>query len=175
MNQTAHISLQISNFQTALRQKKLRCALSSWRAPPLVPRIFPLYRTKPPRFRFRPPRLAPRWCISAPPVWGVLRLVAQTRKQKFEKRRYFWELIRNSLFINVICVFQKLSLGPCPRCIAIRRHRMGVNQPRFRRCLTESRRTRSDSHDCFAAPALHYIDISLRHPLCVDGSAAKAL
>ena len=39
MNQTAHISLQISNFQTALRQKKLRCALTSWRAPPLIPRI----------------------------------------------------------------------------------------------------------------------------------------
>ena len=40
MNQTAHISLQISNFQTALRQKKLRCALTSWRAPPLIPLNF---------------------------------------------------------------------------------------------------------------------------------------
>ena len=130
MNQTAHISLQISNFQTALRQKKLRCALSSWRAPPLVPRIFPLYRTKLPRLRFRPPRLASRWCISAPPVWGVLRLVTQTRKQKFEKRRHFWELIGKRLFIRLFYERRLLELSPCPRSIAMHRQQIRVNQPR---------------------------------------------
>ena len=105
MNQTAHISLQISNFQTALRQKKLRCALSSWRAPPLVPRIFPPYRTKPPRLRFRPPRLAPRWCISAPPVWGVLRLVAQTRNPFFAVLCSFCKTIKKPLYYNVLGAF----------------------------------------------------------------------
>ncbi len=41
------------------------------------------------RFRFRVARLAPRWCISAPPVRGVLRLVRGTRKCFFEEIRIF--------------------------------------------------------------------------------------
>ncbi len=41
------------------------------------------------RFRFRVARLAPRWCISAPPVRGVLRLVRGARKCFFEENAFF--------------------------------------------------------------------------------------
>jgi len=42
-------------------------------------------RCRLPRFRFRPARLAPRRYSLAPPVRGVLRLVADTRNPFFEK------------------------------------------------------------------------------------------
>lgn len=48
-------------------------------------------------FPLRPARLAPRWCISAPPVRGVLRLVAGTRKPFFCLSSFF---LRNSLLFN---------------------------------------------------------------------------
>ena len=55
------------------------------------------FRTVRLRLRCRPPRLAPRWCISAPPVEGVLRLVRQTRKQKIQKTSDFLEPIPKML------------------------------------------------------------------------------
>ena len=138
MNQTAHISLQISNFQTALRQKKLRCALSSWRAPPLVPRIFPLYRTKLPRLRFRPPRLAPRWCISAPPVWGVLRLVTQTRNPFFAVLCSFCKTIKKSLYNSMLDVLQiGQNSPPAPT-----RQRVMLTQPVIHRAKRQKQRFR---------------------------------
>ncbi len=38
-----------------------------------------------PRFRFRPARLAPRWCIAAPPVKRLLRRVTDTRNPFFQE------------------------------------------------------------------------------------------
>ncbi len=41
------------------------------------------------RFRFRVARLAPRWCLLAPPVRGVLRLVGDTRNPFFREKCIF--------------------------------------------------------------------------------------
>jgi len=59
--------------------------------PALIPRIFIHLPNRTQRLRSRPPRLAPRRCISAPPVEGVLRRVTETRKQKVEKSEGFGE------------------------------------------------------------------------------------
>ena len=59
--------------------------------PALIPRIFIRFPHRTQRLRSRPPRLAPRRRISAPPVEGVLRRVTETRKQKVEKSEGFGE------------------------------------------------------------------------------------
>ena len=41
--------------------------------------------------RCRLARLAPRWCIAAPPVRGVLRLVAHTRNPFFQEKCIFYD------------------------------------------------------------------------------------
>ena len=59
------------------------CALASWRAPPVVPLIFFLRLVAVPAVSgVSRPSGAP-WCISAPPVRGVLRLVTEARNPFF--------------------------------------------------------------------------------------------
>ena len=107
MNQTAHISLQLSSISKSVETKVTGCAVTFWRAPPVLS-LFLVLRLVAVclRFRFRVARLAPRWCISAPPVRGVLRLVAGTRKcffaemSSFSKKPHF--SLKNSVLDNDI-------------------------------------------------------------------------
>jgi len=58
MNQTAHISLQILSISNNVETKLTGCALTSWRAPPVIPLIFTY-----------PPRLRSNRSQPSPPVW----------------------------------------------------------------------------------------------------------
>jgi hypothetical protein len=98
MNQTAHISLQILSNSKSVETKMTGCALTYLARPASFASDFIL----PPRCRpVCLARLAPRWCISAPPVRWVLGLVAETRKRFFKEMSSFF---RNS------CYFFKISV-----------------------------------------------------------------
>ena len=95
MNQTAHISLQILSISKSVETKETEMRPNFLARPAQIPLIF-LVRLVSirPRFRFRPARLTPRRCISAPPVRGVLRLVADTRNPFFREMRNFCYTLR---------------------------------------------------------------------------------
>ena len=71
-------------FQRAQRQKPTEAPNLVWRAS--LHKSLLLFR-----FLDRVARLAPRWCISAPPVRGVLGLVAETRKCFFSEMCTFFD------------------------------------------------------------------------------------
>ena len=87
MNQTAHISLQLisisKSVETEASETKVTgCAVTYWRAPPQIPQCSCL----PSRWSVAPlVCLAARWSVSARPVRGVLRLVADTRNPFFHR------------------------------------------------------------------------------------------
>jgi hypothetical protein len=92
MNQTAHISLQLLSISNSVETKVTVCALTCLARPASDTSNF-LIAGLPVglRFRFRLVRLASRWCLLAPPVRGVLRLVAHTRNPFFEEICFFYE------------------------------------------------------------------------------------
>ena len=76
MNQTAHISLQIFKFSNSVETKVTEMRPNFSARPACIISVFSLRLVAVClRFRFRVARLAPRWCISAPPVRGYLRSV----------------------------------------------------------------------------------------------------
>lgn len=88
------------------------CALTFWRAPPRLPLIFLLRLVAVcPRFRFRLARLAPRWCLLAPPVRGVLRLVADTRNPFFEQKCIFCDKHDFARVLSGLVQFRCVILG----------------------------------------------------------------
>jgi len=70
-------------FQRAQRQIETRCALT-FGAPRLIYLYF--YSCVSLRLHLCLARLAPRWCISAPPVKGYLRRVTETCKCFFSEK-----------------------------------------------------------------------------------------
>ena len=78
-----HISSDTCDFKERERQNRLD-ALKPFSAP----RLMYLSIFVPPRCRLA--RLAPRWCISAPPVKGYLRIEPDTRKPFFERTVMFF-------------------------------------------------------------------------------------
>ena len=88
------------------------CALTLWRAPPRIPLIFFLRLVAfCLRFRFRLARLAPRWCLLAPPVRGVLRLVADTRNPFFQEKCIFYNKPDFSHVLGGLGQFPVADLG----------------------------------------------------------------
>ncbi len=93
-----HISSDIS-ISNSVETKRNKCALNYRRARPSTSE-FLLTASEPSRpFPTRPTRLAPRQCISAPPVRGVLRLVRSGRKgffrQKAQQGAFCWNIYDN--------------------------------------------------------------------------------
>ena len=100
MNQTAHISLQILSISKSVETKATGCALTFWRAPPVLS-LFSFCVSLPAVSSVA--RLAPRWCITAPPVKGCLRRVAKTRKPFFHETRSFLQKSVLSSKNNELC------------------------------------------------------------------------
>ena len=104
MNQTAHISLQILSISKSVETKETEMRPNFLARPAQIPLIF-LIRlvTVPPRLRFRPARLAPRQCISAPPVRASFRYSAPDLQPLFSPKMHFRQsaLLHESLFEGI--------------------------------------------------------------------------
>jgi hypothetical protein len=90
MNQTAHISLQISSISKSVETKLTGCALTSSARPARnTSDFFVLRLVTDPFVSVRAARLAPRCCVAAASVRAYLRSPADTRNPFFKKPSSF--------------------------------------------------------------------------------------
>ncbi len=125
MNQTAHISLQKPSISNSVETKMTVCALTCSARPACIISVFSLAS------RCRVARLAPRWCISAPPVRGYLRIQPQTRNPFFRETSYFFHLSRKSFIFKTLdmCLMTLLSQTSVASCL------LGKRLPHQRRYI----------------------------------------